>query len=77
MAEKFQLVVARQYWIFNGIYIRALSSYSLNYFSSQDLALGYKKCNMPHRNNINFPEYKFALLFLHTTENNSGKEKQH
>ena len=26
-------------------------------------------------NNVNFPESKFALLFLHTTENNFGKQK--
>ena len=30
---------------------------------------------MPNVNNIYFPEYKFALLFLHTTENRFGMEK--
>ena len=25
---------------------------------------------MPHMNNVNFPESKFAIMFLHTTENN-------
>ena len=32
---------------------------------------------MPHVNNVNFPESKFALLFRHTTENKFGKQKQH
>ena len=32
---------------------------------------------MPHVNNINFVESKFALLFQHTTENNSWRQKQH
>ena len=27
-------------------------------------------------NNLNFPEYLFALLFLHTIANNFGKENQ-
>ena len=29
---------------------------------------------MPHVNNINFPEYKFAGLLEHTTENKFGKQ---
>ena len=33
--------------------------------------------NLPHVSNINFPEYKFVLLFLHTTENNFGERKEH
>ena len=32
---------------------------------------------MPQVNNVNFPKNKLALLFLHTTENNFGKQKQH
>ena len=32
---------------------------------------------MPHVNNVNFPESKFALLFQHTTKNNFRKLKQH
>ena len=32
---------------------------------------------MPHVNNFNFPEYMFALSFLHTIEDNFGKRKQH
>ena len=28
---------------------------------------------MPHMNNVNFPENKFAILFLHTTENKRVK----
>ena len=32
---------------------------------------------MQHVNNVNFPENKFAVLFLHTTVNNFGKRKQH
>ena len=31
---------------------------------------------MPQVFNLNFPEYKFALLFLHTTDYNFGKQKQ-
>ena len=27
--------------------------------------------------NLNFPEYMFALLFLHATGDNFGKQKQH
>ena len=32
---------------------------------------------MPHMNNLNFPENMFALQFLHTIEDNFGKQKQH
>ena len=32
---------------------------------------------MPHLNNLNFPEYMFALSFLHTIEDSFGKRKQH
>ena len=32
---------------------------------------------MPHVNNVNFPESKFALLFRYTTENKFGKQNQH
>ena len=32
---------------------------------------------MPHVNNLNFPEYMFAPLFLHTLGDNFGKQKQH
>ena len=32
---------------------------------------------MPHVNNVNFSESKFALLFQHTTENNFWRQKQH
>ena len=32
---------------------------------------------MPHVKNLNFPEYMFALLFLHATGDNFGKQKQH
>ena len=32
---------------------------------------------MPHVNNLNFPEYTFAFYFLHTIEDNFGKQKQH
>ena len=30
---------------------------------------------MSHVNNLNFPEYMFALYFLYTIENNFGKQK--
>ena len=32
---------------------------------------------MPHVKNLNFPEYMFALWFLHATGDNFGKQKQH
>ena len=32
---------------------------------------------MPHMNNLNFPEYMFALSFLHAKEDTFGKRKQH
>ena len=32
---------------------------------------------MLHVNNLNFHEYTFAFLFLHTIEDNFGKQKQH
>ena len=32
---------------------------------------------MPHVNNLKFPEYMFALFFLHTIKDNLGKQKQH
>ena len=32
---------------------------------------------MPHVINLNFPEYMFALYFLHATGDNFGKQKQH
>ena len=32
---------------------------------------------MPQVNNRNFPEYVFALWFLHTLGDNFGKQKQH
>ena len=32
---------------------------------------------MPHANNLHFPEYIFALLFLHTVEDNFGKQNQY
>ena len=32
---------------------------------------------MPHVNNLNFPEYMFAPLFLHNLGDNFGKQKQH
>ena len=32
---------------------------------------------MSHVNNLNFPEYMFALWFLHTIEDNFGKRKRH
>ena len=32
---------------------------------------------MPHVNNLNFPEYVFALYFLHAIVDNFGKQKQH
>ena len=32
---------------------------------------------MPHMNNLNFPEYMFALSFLDTIEDNFEKRKQH
>ena len=32
---------------------------------------------MPHVNNLNFPEYMFALSFLHTIEDTFGKRKPH
>ena len=31
---------------------------------------------MPHVNNLNFPEYTFTFEFLHTIEDNFGKQKQ-
>ena len=31
---------------------------------------------MPHVKNLNFPEYTFAFYFLHTIEDNFGKQKQ-
>ena len=31
---------------------------------------------MPHVNNVNFPGSKFALLFLHATENTFIKQKK-
>ena len=39
--------------------------------------LGYGGYNMPHVNNVNFSESKFALLFRPTTEDNFWKLKQH
>ena len=32
---------------------------------------------MSHMNNLNFPDYMFALSLLHTIEDNFGKRKQH
>ena len=32
---------------------------------------------MPHAFNLNFIEYKFAILCLHAKEDNVGKQKQH
>ena len=32
---------------------------------------------MPHVNNLNFSEYTFPFQFLHTIEDNFGKQKQH
>ena len=32
---------------------------------------------MSHMNNLNFPDYMFALSFLRTTEDTFGKRKQH
>ena len=32
---------------------------------------------MPHAINLYIPEYMFALLFLHTIEDNFGKQRQH
>ena len=32
---------------------------------------------MPHVNNLNLPEYKFAPYFLPTLGDNFGKQKQH
>ena len=32
---------------------------------------------MSHVNNLNFPEYMFALYFLHIIEYNFGKQKPH
>ena len=32
---------------------------------------------MSHVNNLNFPEYMFAPLFLHTLGDNFGKQKQY
>ena len=32
---------------------------------------------MPHVKNLNFPEYMFALLFLHAIGDNFGKQKRH
>ena len=32
---------------------------------------------MPHMNDFDFPEYKFALSFLHTIEDNFEKQNQH
>ena len=32
---------------------------------------------MPHVFNLNFPEYKFVLLSLHTMLDNFGEQKQH
>ena len=32
---------------------------------------------MPNVNDVNFPENKFALMFLPTTENNFERQKQH
>ena len=32
---------------------------------------------MPYVNTLNFPEYMFAPLFLHTLGDNIGKQKQH
>ena len=32
---------------------------------------------MPRVKNLNFPEYKFALWFLHTIGDNFGKQNQH
>ena len=32
---------------------------------------------MSHMNNLNFPDYMFALSLLHTTEDNFGKREQH
>ena len=32
---------------------------------------------MSHMDNLNFPDYMFALSLLHTIEDNFGKRKQH
>ena len=32
---------------------------------------------MQHMKNLNFPEYTFAFSFLHSIEDNFGKQKQH
>ena len=32
---------------------------------------------MLHVNNLNFPEYMFALSFLHAKKDKFGKRKQH
>ena len=32
---------------------------------------------MPHVKNLNFPEYMFALYFLHARGDNFGEQKQH
>ena len=32
---------------------------------------------MSHMNNLNFPDYMFALSLLHTKEDNFGKRKHH
>ena len=32
---------------------------------------------MPHVNILNFPEYLFALSFLHTIKDPFGKQNQH
>ena len=32
---------------------------------------------MPHVNNLILPEHTFAFKFLHTIEDNFGKQKQH
>ena len=32
---------------------------------------------MPHVNILNFPEYMYTPLFLHTLGDNFGKQKQH
>ena len=32
---------------------------------------------MSHMNNLNFPDYMFALSLLHTIEDNFGKRKLH
>ena len=55
--------------------VSSLSRYSLNYWSLQDLIFRGGGYNVPNMNNINFHKYKFARLFLHTTENNFGKQK--